>query len=74
MPGIATILTGVRVPRMNAIMERWVKTLLGELDRTLVWKEAWSSADTCSVTVPSVTLFSAESRPSNFERRSDSRI
>src|SRR5688500_11852530 len=27
--GIATILTGVRVSRMNAIMERWVKTLRG---------------------------------------------
>ncbi|MCX2950167.1 integrase core domain-containing protein [Lentzea sp. NEAU-D7] len=38
---IATILTGVRVPRMNAIMERWVKTLRGELlDRTLIWNEA----------------------------------
>jgi transposase InsO family protein len=36
--GIATILTGVRVPRMNAIMERWVKTLRAELlDRTLIW-------------------------------------
>jgi transposase InsO family protein len=39
--GIATILTGVRVPRMNAIMERRVKTLRGELlDRTLIWNEA----------------------------------
>jgi transposase InsO family protein len=39
--GIETILTGVRVPRMNAIMERWVKTLRVELlDRTLIWNEA----------------------------------
>jgi transposase InsO family protein len=39
--GIVTILTGVRVPRMNAIMERGVKTLRGELlDRTLVRNEA----------------------------------
>ncbi|MDX8141562.1 integrase core domain-containing protein [Lentzea sp. BCCO 10_0061] len=36
--GIATILTGVRVPRMNSIVERWVKTLRAELlDRTLIW-------------------------------------
>ena len=37
--GIATVLTGVRMPRMNAITERWVKTLRTELlDRTLIWK------------------------------------
>jgi transposase InsO family protein len=35
------VLTGVRMPRMNAITERWVKTLRTELlDRTLVWNEA----------------------------------
>jgi transposase InsO family protein len=39
--GIATVLTGVQVPRMNAVMERWVRTLRAELlDRTLVWNEA----------------------------------
>jgi transposase InsO family protein len=39
--GIATVLTGVRVPRMNALMERWVRTLRAELlDRTLIWNEA----------------------------------
>ena len=37
---ITTILTGVRMPRMNAITERWVKTLRAELlDRTLMWNE-----------------------------------
>ncbi|RAG82087.1 integrase [Streptacidiphilus pinicola] len=39
--GIATVLTGVQVPRMNAVMERWARTLRAELlDRTLVWNEA----------------------------------
>ncbi|WP_237773867.1 transposase [Actinosynnema sp. ALI-1.44] len=38
--GVTTVLTGVRMPRMNAIMERWVKTLRAELlDRTLIWNE-----------------------------------
>jgi transposase InsO family protein len=39
--GIATVLTGVQVPRMNAVMERWVRTLRAELlDWTLIWNEA----------------------------------
>ncbi|RAG80756.1 integrase [Streptacidiphilus pinicola] len=39
--GIAPVLTGVQVPRMNAVMERWVRTLRTELlDRTLIWNEA----------------------------------
>lgn len=38
--GITTILTGVRMPRMNAIMERWVRTLRAELlDHTFIWNE-----------------------------------
>ena len=37
---ITTVLTGVRMPRMNAITERWVKTPRAELlDRTLIWNE-----------------------------------
>jgi putative transposase len=38
--GITTVLTGVRMPRMNAITERWVKTLRAELlDRTVIWNQ-----------------------------------
>lgn len=33
--GIAIVKTGIRVPRMNAIMERWVRSCRAELlDRT----------------------------------------
>jgi transposase InsO family protein len=39
--GIAIVKTGIRVPRMNAIMERWVRTCRAELlDRTLVLNRA----------------------------------
>ncbi|GHJ37269.1 integrase core domain-containing protein [Streptomyces sp. TS71-3] len=32
------MLSGVRIPRMNSIMERWVQTCRHELlDRTLIW-------------------------------------
>ncbi|SMD18356.1 integrase core domain-containing protein [Lentzea albidocapillata] len=38
--GIATVPTGVQMPRMNSIIERWVKTLRAELlDRTLIWNQ-----------------------------------
>ena len=38
--GIDIVLTGVRVPRMNSIMERWVGSCRRELlDRTLVWNQ-----------------------------------
>jgi putative transposase len=38
--GIQTALSGVRIPRMNSIMERWVLSLRHELlDRTLIWNE-----------------------------------
>ena len=37
---ITAVRTGVRMPRMNAIMERWVKTLRAELlERMLIWNE-----------------------------------
>ncbi|MEU5030629.1 helix-turn-helix domain-containing protein [Streptomyces milbemycinicus] len=36
--GIEVALSGVRMPRMNSIMERWVQTCRRELlDRTLIW-------------------------------------
>jgi len=38
--GITVVLSGVQVPRMNAIMERWVRTCRHELlDRTLIWNQ-----------------------------------
>jgi putative transposase len=39
--GIRVVLSGVRMPRMNSIMERWVLTCRRELlDRTLIWNQA----------------------------------
>jgi putative transposase len=39
--GIEIVLSGIQIPRMNAIMERWVLTCRRELlDRTLVWNQA----------------------------------
>jgi transposase InsO family protein len=39
--GVAIVKTGIRVPRMNAIMERWVRTCRAELlDRTLIVNRA----------------------------------
>ncbi|UWZ39462.1 integrase core domain-containing protein [Dactylosporangium roseum] len=38
--GIKVVLSGIQVPRMNAIMERWVRTCRRELlDRTLIWNQ-----------------------------------
>ena len=38
--GIRVVLTGVRLPRMNAVVERWVRTCRREfLDRTLIWNQ-----------------------------------
>ncbi|MEU5647463.1 integrase core domain-containing protein [Streptomyces milbemycinicus] len=38
--GIQTVLTGVMMPRMNAVMERWAATRRREpLDRTLIWNQ-----------------------------------
>ncbi|MGW4471118.1 integrase core domain-containing protein [Nonomuraea sp. NPDC004354] len=38
--GVQTVLTGIRMPRMNAVMERWVQSCRRELlDRCLIWNE-----------------------------------
>ncbi|MDW6063978.1 integrase core domain-containing protein [Streptomyces sp. FXJ1.4098] len=38
--GIKVALTGIQMPRMNSIMERWVQTCRHELlDRTLIWNQ-----------------------------------
>ncbi len=39
--GIKVVLGGVRMPRMNSIMERWIQSCRHELlDRTLIWNQA----------------------------------
>jgi len=38
--GINVVLSGIRMPRMNAVMERWVRTCRRELlDRTLIFNQ-----------------------------------
>ncbi|MEV0136712.1 integrase core domain-containing protein [Dactylosporangium sp. NPDC050688] len=38
--GIEVVLSGIRMPRMNSFMERWVQTCRRELlDRTLIWNQ-----------------------------------
>ena len=38
--GIDVVLSGVRMPRMNSIMERWIQACRHELlDRTLIWNQ-----------------------------------
>jgi transposase InsO family protein len=38
--GIEVVLSGVQMPRMNSIIERWVQTCRRELlDRTLIWNQ-----------------------------------
>ena len=45
--GIETALSGVQMPRMNSIMERWVQTCRRELlDRTLIWNQPLCRATT----------------------------
>jgi putative transposase len=39
--GIEAVLSGVRMPRMNSIMERWIQSCRRELlDRTLIWNQS----------------------------------
>ena len=38
--GVETVTTGVRIPRMNSTMERWIRSCRAELlDRTLIWNQ-----------------------------------
>jgi transposase InsO family protein len=39
--GISVVLNGVRIPRMNSIMERWIQSCRHKLlDHTLIWSQA----------------------------------
>ena len=38
--GLEIVLSGIRIPRMNSVIERWIQTCRRELlDRTLIWNE-----------------------------------
>ncbi|MBO3682258.1 integrase core domain-containing protein [Streptomyces sp. NEAU-YJ-81] len=38
--GLNVVTTGIRIPRMNSLMERWIRTCRTELlDRTLIWNQ-----------------------------------
>ena len=38
--GIQVVLSGIRIPRMNSIIERWIQSCRHELlDRTLIWNQ-----------------------------------
>ncbi|MFE9976919.1 integrase core domain-containing protein [Streptomyces hirsutus] len=39
--GLKVITTGIRIPRMDSLMERWIQTCRRELlDRTLIWNQS----------------------------------
>jgi hypothetical protein len=39
--GLNVAITGIRIPRMNSLMERWIQTCRRELlDRTLIWNQS----------------------------------
>ncbi len=39
--GLKVVTTGIRIPRMNSLMERWIQTCRTEpLDRTLIWNQS----------------------------------
>jgi len=38
--GLKVVITGIRMPRMNSLIERWIQTCRRELlDRTLIWNQ-----------------------------------
>ncbi|WP_245790816.1 integrase core domain-containing protein [Streptomyces monashensis] len=39
--GLTVVTTGIQIPRMNSLMERWIQTCRCELlDRTLIWNQS----------------------------------
>src|SRR2546423_5462850 len=52
--GVQVVLTGARMPRMNAVMERWVGTCRRELlDRMLIWNPICCTR--CTNSTPTTT-------------------
>jgi hypothetical protein len=39
--GLKVVTTGIRIPRMNSLIERWIQTCRRELlNRTLIWNQS----------------------------------
>jgi transposase InsO family protein len=60
--GITTVLSGVRMPRMNAIMQRWVKTLRAELLDPVRWPGTRPISGTRSSCTSGTTTSTAPNR------------
>ncbi|WP_228010283.1 hypothetical protein [Nonomuraea phyllanthi] len=60
----AVITSGVRMPRMNSIMQRWIQTRRRELpNRTLIWNQRH-----LLYALREFEIFCTEHRPHRFDR------
>jgi hypothetical protein len=74
--GIEVVLTGVRMPRVNAIMQRWIQTCRHEpLDRMLIWNQRHvlhALSDTSSITTRTDLIGESQTRAHSIRYRNQS--